>query len=190
MRVFGEHLDQVNARACVDTDERTPDDLYPTPAYLQYMLFADLPVSDATSQPLGHVKTLPSSELQLNSGTTRNPAARGRRGAGQALTVQEQHWFYSQIEAADPQHRVVTADPHNGLLTYAETFRSNEPLVRSADDEELVRALTLCLLTNHNYGYDPTHFYIERYIQRPAADFRQGNGGKTTSKDPVCRAVK
>lgn len=60
-------------------------------------------------------------------------------------------------------------------LQYTSQIRSDETLQRAADPEELVRALTVCLLCSPAYGYEPTRLYLEQThsIGRPSTSTAQ-----------------
>jgi type I restriction enzyme M protein len=79
-----------------------------------------------------------------------------------ALGPERREWFFGRIEAADVQHHVVTVDDSRTRIRYDSAIRSDENRDREATDEELVRALTLCLLASDAYEYPVKSFYIEK----------------------------
>lgn len=81
------------------------------------------------------------------------------------LTDKDRTWYYDRIEELDPRQRVVKVDRENNLLTYASSIRMDESHIRSADAEEVVRALALCMLVSKDYKYSTEDFYIERYYK-------------------------
>jgi type I restriction enzyme M protein len=78
------------------------------------------------------------------------------------LTPEHRAWYLAHITAADPGGAVVAVQPDAARLRYSEAIRSDEDRLRAVTDEELVRALTLCLLASPQYGYPVDSFYIER----------------------------
>jgi type I restriction enzyme M protein len=81
------------------------------------------------------------------------------------MTDAERAWYYNQIEKVDPQRKVVNVDRKANTVRYSDSVKSDENRVRSADAEEVARALALCMLTTKAYGYDPESFYIEKYYK-------------------------
>jgi hypothetical protein len=93
------------------------------------------------------------------------------------LSAADRTWFLSQIQALDPAGDVVAVLPSGTAtrLRYSNRFRSDETLLRAADPEELVRALTVCLLCSPKYGYQPERMYLEQThsIGRPSSSTAQ-----------------
>ncbi|HVB61082.1 MAG TPA: hypothetical protein VNE61_07815 [Ktedonobacteraceae bacterium] len=81
------------------------------------------------------------------------------------LNAAERQWYYNQIVKMDPKHKVVTLDEANKILIYDKAIQSDEALRRDATDEELVRALILCVLASKDYKYPLDNFYIEKYYE-------------------------
>ncbi len=81
------------------------------------------------------------------------------------LSLAERDWYYGQIERLDPNGDIVRVDRDLNLLIYSAQIRSDESRKRSADPEELVRGLGMCLLASDAYGYSPESFYIEKYYR-------------------------
>jgi type I restriction enzyme M protein len=82
-----------------------------------------------------------------------------------ALNAKQRTWFFDQIDSLDPKHKVVSCDREHNLLTYSDSIKSDESLQRSAEDEELVRAVTLSVLASKDFKYETDAFYIERYYK-------------------------
>jgi type I restriction enzyme M protein len=82
-----------------------------------------------------------------------------------SLSGAERQWYYDQIVKLDSKRKVVTLDEATKVLIYNEIIQSDEALRRDATDEELVRALTLCILASKDYKYPPDNFYIEKYYE-------------------------
>jgi hypothetical protein len=78
-----------------------------------------------------------------------------------ALSPEQREWFFSQIDAVDSEHSVVDVGDSRTRIRYDPAIRSDENRDREVTDEELVRALTLCLLASNAYEYPVTSFYIE-----------------------------
>jgi hypothetical protein len=91
------------------------------------------------------------------------------------LSAADRQWFLDRIKALDPNQRVVSVAAQGSRLVYSDAIRSDENKDRAADDEELVRALTLCLLCSGEYGYEPERLYIEQThtIGRPSTSSAQ-----------------
>ncbi len=81
------------------------------------------------------------------------------------MSKEDREWYFQKIESLDPAHSVVTADRDKNVLVYNEKIRSDESLKRPATDEELVRALALCLLAGPTFQYEVDTFYIEKYYK-------------------------
>lgn len=79
-----------------------------------------------------------------------------------SLSNKEQNWFYDQIEKYDPEGKVVTINRENKSLQYNDSINSDEVKLKKATDEELVKALCLCILST-TYQYETKSFYIEKY---------------------------
>lgn len=92
-----------------------------------------------------------------------------------ALAAADKQWFLDEIARVDPDGRVVVATAGGTRLVYDAVIRSDENRDRPADDEELVRALTLCLLCSPEYGYAPERMYLEQShtIGRPSTSGAQ-----------------
>lgn len=93
------------------------------------------------------------------------------------LSAADRSWFLAEIQALDPAGdlvEVMTNGPTT-RLRYSDRFRSDETLLRAADPEELVRALTVCLLCSTKYGYVPERMYLEQThsIGRPSSSTAQ-----------------
>lgn len=93
------------------------------------------------------------------------------------FTSSDRDWFLAQIEASDPTGELVALVNVGGStrLHYSDRIRSDETRVRASDPEELVRALTVCLLCGPKYGYSPDRIYLEQThsIGRPSASAAQ-----------------
>lgn len=81
------------------------------------------------------------------------------------LTESEREWYYDQIEKLDKKQSVVKIDRTNSLVIYNDVIRCDESKHRSATVEELIRALTLCILTSKDLKYEPESLYIEKYYR-------------------------
>ncbi|MHC1709602.1 MAG: restriction endonuclease subunit M [Methanomassiliicoccales archaeon] len=81
------------------------------------------------------------------------------------LTQDDYDWYYDQIEKIDPHHHVVTVLKADHIIEYNQKIKSDENHKRSINPEEVVRALTLCILASSDYGYDINSFYIEKRIR-------------------------
>ena len=77
----------------------------------------------------------------------------------------QRRWFADNIQHLDSHAKVVTVDLKAGLVRYHASLRCDEALQRPANDEELVRALTLVILASNHYGYGLDSFYIEKYYK-------------------------
>jgi type I restriction enzyme M protein len=77
----------------------------------------------------------------------------------------ERVWYYGQIEKLDPTGTVAHVDRVGSRLIYHASIRCDESRDRPATDEELVRALALCLLIGDDYKYSTSSFWIEKYYK-------------------------
>jgi hypothetical protein len=93
------------------------------------------------------------------------------------LSAADRTWFLEEIQRLDPTGDIVAVVTSGTVtrLQYSSRFRSDETLLRAADPEELVRALTVCLLCSAQYGYVPERMYLEQThsIGRPSASTAQ-----------------
>ncbi len=81
------------------------------------------------------------------------------------LSEDQRQWYYDQIQTIDPDHKVVSLDKENRMLTYSASIQSDENRQKDASDEELVRALILCMLVSDNFKYSINNLYIEKYFE-------------------------
>jgi DNA-binding NarL/FixJ family response regulator len=79
-------------------------------------------------------------------------------------------WYIRHIRELDPNGNVVVVNEEISRITYSQEIKSDEDLTRPLDPEELVRALTLVILTSSKYRYEPRFFTIEKHysIGRPS----------------------
>lgn len=86
------------------------------------------------------------------------------------VTDENKAWYIRHIRALDPDGKVVVVDEETNRVVYNPEIRSDEDLTRLLAPEELVRALTLVILTSAKYRYEPRFFTIERHysIGRPS----------------------
>lgn len=93
------------------------------------------------------------------------------------LSADDRAWFLREIPRLDPRGDIVAVltSGTTTRLRYSDRFRSDETLLRAADPEELVRALTVCLLCGPKYGYVPERMYLEQThtIGRPSSSAAQ-----------------
>lgn len=94
------------------------------------------------------------------------------------LSDADRAWFLAEIGRLDPTGDIVeVTESGTGTtrLRYSDRFRSDETRLRNADPEELVRALTVCLLCSPKYGYLPERMYLEQThtIGRPSSSTAQ-----------------
>jgi hypothetical protein len=94
-----------------------------------------------------------------------------------ALSTSDREWFFAEIERLDPQGEIVAIQTTGATtqLKYSDRFRCDETLLRNADSEELVRALTVCFLCSPQFGYSADRMYLEQThtIGRPSASTAQ-----------------
>lgn len=94
-----------------------------------------------------------------------------------AVTAEERDWYLDEIRRLDPNSEVVSIVTSAGVpkLRYVDAFRSDETLLRQAEAEELVRALTVCKLCDEAYGYQAGRMYLEQThsIGRPSTSRAQ-----------------
>ncbi len=81
------------------------------------------------------------------------------------VTESEKNWYFDRIEEIDRRQTIVSIDRVNSQITYSNAIRCDESHQRAATIEELVRALTLCILTSAEFKYEPDSLYIEKYYK-------------------------
>ena len=82
-----------------------------------------------------------------------------------ALTESQRQWYFHQIQSLDKGQKIVTLNQADNLLIFDSSIRCDESKTRQIKDEELVRALALCMLVSNDYKYSKGSFYIEKYYQ-------------------------
>lgn len=92
-----------------------------------------------------------------------------------AMTTTDKAWFLREILRLDPSGDIVKVLGGDKQLQYTDKIRSDETRLRAANPEELVRALTICLLCSDSYGYQPERMYIEQThsVGRPSKSTAQ-----------------
>ena len=92
-----------------------------------------------------------------------------------ALSDADRRWFLQEIQRLDPNGSMVQVVNDGARLLYSDIIRSDETRLRLADPEELVRALTLCILCSDKYGYSPERMHLEQThsIGRPSTSTAQ-----------------
>jgi hypothetical protein len=91
------------------------------------------------------------------------------------LSDEDRQWFLQEIGRRDPSGSIAEVVTGGTGLRYAENIRSGENRLRQAYPEELVRALTICILCGEDYGYSQERMYIEQThsIGRPSTSTAQ-----------------
>lgn len=78
------------------------------------------------------------------------------------LSDQERDWYSERIVELDPNHKVISINSGENLVSYTPTIPSDESGQRSITPEELVHALAVCMLSSR-YGYPIEKMYHEKH---------------------------
>lgn len=78
------------------------------------------------------------------------------------LNDQERRWYIEKIFDVDPNHKVISVNDADNLISYSPSIQSDESNQRSGTPEEFVHALAICLL-NVQFNYPIEKMYHEKH---------------------------